>query len=146
MFVRSHARSLGRSAVTGFTLIEMLIVIAILGILTAIVFPSLNGQLFKSRRTDAKIALADAVKNMERCFTTHNQYNHASCVSYPAAGVDSVLSDEGHYKIVATTLTETSFTLTATPVAGSSQSKDTYCQQFSIDSTGVKNATNADCW
>lgn len=146
MLVRSSVRSIGQSAVAGFSLIEMLVVIAILGILTAIVFPSYNGSLNKSRRTDAKIALADAVKNMERCFATHNQYNHASCSSYPAAGVNSVLSAEGHYKVVATTLTETTFTLTATPVAGSPQSKDTHCQQFSIDSTGVKNATNADCW
>lgn len=146
MLVRSSARSLNQSAVTGFSLIEMLIVIAILGILTAIVIPSYSGSLNKSRRTDAKIALADAVKNMERCFAIHNQYDHASCLSYPAAGVNSVLSDEGHYKIVATTLTATTFTLTATPVASSPQSDDTHCQQFSIDSTGVKNATNADCW
>ena len=146
MSVRSSARSFNKSSMSGVTLIELLIVIAILGILSAIVVPSYSGYLNKSRRTDAKIALADGVKNMERCFATHNQYNHASCLSYPAAGVNSVLSDEGHYKVVATTLTETTFTLTATPVASSPQNKDTYCQQFSIDSTGNKNATNADCW
>ena len=146
MLTRNSTRSFSQSSVAGITLIEMLIVIAILAILTAIVIPSYSGSLNKSRRTDAKIALNDAVKNMERCFATHNQYNHASCSSYPAAGVNSVLSDEGHYKVVATTLTETTFTLTATPVTTSPQKEDSHCQQFSIDSTGNKNATNADCW
>jgi type IV pilus assembly protein PilE len=146
MLAKSAIRSFSQSSVAGVTLIELLITIAILGILTSIVIPSYSGYLNKSRRTDAKIALNNAVKNMERCFVTHNQYDHASCASYPAAGVKRVLSDEGHYKIVATTLTETTFVLTATPVATSPQSKDTYCQQFSIDSTGNRNATNADCW
>ena len=146
MFAISSARSVSQSSVAGITLIELLITIAILGILSSIVIPSYSGYLNKSRRTDAKIALAEGVKNMERCFATHNQYNHASCLSYPASGANSVLSDEGHYKVVATTLTATTFTLTATPITNSPQNKDTYCQQFSIDSTGNKNATNADCW
>ncbi|WP_455208159.1 type IV pilin protein [Kaarinaea lacus] len=145
MFIKKSARCLNQSSVAGITLIELLITIAILGILSAIMVPSYSGYLNKSRRTDAKIALADAVKNMERCFATYNQYNHASCLSYPA-GAGSVLSDEGHYKVVATTLTQTTFTLTATPLPSSPQNKDDYCKLFSIDSTGIKNATNADCW
>ncbi len=131
---------------SGFTLIEVLITIAILGILTAIVIPSHNGSTTKSRRTDAKIALMESASSLEKCFVLNNQYNHASCTSYPASGADVVYSSEGHYQVVATAISATAFTLTATPVDNSPQSNDSYCASFSITSTGSKTATNADCW
>ena len=146
MLKRNSARSLTHSSIAGIPLIELLITIAILGILAAIMVPSYSGYTNKTRRADAKIALADAVKNMERCYVTHNQYNHANCTSYPASGADMVLSDEGHYKIVATTLTATTYIVTASPLSTSPQSSDDHCKQFTIDSTGTKNATNSDCW
>lgn len=130
----------------GFTLIEMLITIAILGILAAIVIPGYNSQTTKSRRTDAKIALADAVKDLERCYITYNRYNDANCQTYPNGGSKMVVSAEGHYKIVATTLDETNYTITATPLATSPQSNDSYCKSFTVDSEGKKSATNSDCW
>ena len=130
----------------GFTLIEILITIAILGILTAIVIPSHNNTTTKSRRTDAKIALLESASALEKCFVINNQYNHASCNSYPASGTDVVYSAEGHYKVVATALTDTSFTLTATPADDSPQQNDSYCASFSITSAGKKSATNTDCW
>ncbi|MGD8560139.1 MAG: type IV pilin protein [Gammaproteobacteria bacterium] len=135
----------GKSA-SGFTLIEVLITIAILGILAAIVIPSYSAQTMKSRRTDAKIALAEAVKNLERCYITFNQYNHASCDSYPANGANMVVSSEGHYKIVATTLAQTNYVIEAQPLANSPQINDTHCDSFTLDSEGSKTATNADCW
>ncbi len=134
------------SSIAGITLIELLITITILGILAAIMVPSFSGYTNKSRRTDAKIALADAAKNMERCYVTRNQYNHASCMSYPASGAGMILSDEGHYKIVATSLTATTYTLTASPLSSSPQSNDDHCKNFTLDSTGTKGATNSDCW
>lgn len=130
----------------GFTLIEMLITIAIIGILAAIMVPSYNSQTMKSRRTDAKIALAEAVKNLERCYVTHNQYNNASCATYPANGSKMVVSSEGHYKIVATTLNETTYTITAQPLASSPQINDSHCKNFTVNSQGQKTATNNDCW
>ena len=129
----------------GFSLIELLIVIAILGILTAIVVPSHNGSTSKARRTDAKIALMESASALEKCYVINNKYNHASCNSYPASG-SIVYSAEGHYKVVATNLTATSFTLTATPVTNGAQTNDTRCASFTINSTGAKSATNADCW
>ena len=146
MYAAKSARRINQSAAAGVTLMELLITLAILGILAAIMVPAYSGQLNKSRRTDAKIALADAVKNLERCYVNHNKYNHADCPSFPASGAEMVLSDDGHYKIVATALSDTSYTLTASPVASKPQINDSYCQKFIINSTGAKSATNADCW
>lgn len=131
---------------TGFTLIEVLITLAILGILTAIIVPSHNSSTTKSRRTDAKIALLESASALEKCYVINNQYDHDSCNSYPASGSDVVYSAEGHYKVVATNLTETSFTLTASPADNSPQTSDAHCANFSISSSGIKSATNADCW
>ncbi|MGD8568754.1 MAG: type IV pilin protein [Gammaproteobacteria bacterium] len=130
----------------GFTLIEMLITVAILGILAAIVIPGYNSQTMKTRRTDAKIALAEAVKDLERCYVTFNQYNDANCATYPASGSKMVVSSEGHYKIVATTLNNSDYTITAQPLASSPQINDTHCKIFTINSQGQKTATNNDCW
>jgi len=130
----------------GFTLIEILIVIAIVAILTALVVPSYNSQTTKTRRTDAKIALTRAASELEKCYVLHNQYDHNSCNSFPASGADMVLSDEGFYKIVATSLAETAYTLTASATDGSPQAGDSHCATFTIDSTGARVATNDDCW
>ena len=131
---------------SGFTLIEILIIVSIIGILSALVIPSYNHQTTKTRRTDAKIALGKAATDLEKCYVLHNQYDHDTCNAYPASGPDLVTSDEGYYKVVATVLQETTFTLTASPADGSPQDSDSHCASFTIDSKGVKTATNDDCW
>jgi len=128
----------------GFTLIEMIIVVAIISILAMIVIPSLNNETTRSRRNDAKVALTRAATDLERCFVMYNAYNNSACNAYPASG--TVVSDNGYYKIIATSLSATAFTLTASPTASSPQQDDTHCQNLSITSGGVKSATHDDCW
>ena len=68
----------------GFTLIELMIVIAILGILAAIAVPAYQGSVIKSRRADAQGALTGFANAMERHFTTNNTYGGAA-----AGGADT---------------------------------------------------------
>ena len=60
----------------GFTLIELMITVAVVGILAAIAYPSYQDSIRKSRRADAKSALLDAAHRQERFFTENNQYTN----------------------------------------------------------------------
>ena len=130
----------------GITLVEVLIVVAILGILTTIIVPSYNSQVTKSRRADAKVALATAVNLLERCYVNYNVYKHANCQSFPKNGGNIFISEEGHYKVYASKLTDQEFTLTASANKGSPQENDSDCKSFTIKHDGSKTATNSYCW
>ena len=138
---------------TGFTLIELLITITIIGILAAIIVPSYNAQVVKTRRGDAKIALVKIAQELERCFSDTSAYNAATCRNLDTGnGGAAVASDDGHYTITATNQTATAFTLQALPVGGGPQDDDDHCAIFKINNLGLKTAENAsneaqnDCW
>lgn len=133
---------------SGFTLIELLIALTIVGILAAIIVPSYNAQVQKTRRGDAKISLTKAAQELERCFSDVSAYNNAACRDFTGG----VASDDGHYTITATTQTATAFTLEAKPVNGGLQAGDTNCAKYRINNLGLKTALDKDdalrndCW
>lgn len=82
----------------GFSLIELLIVIAIIGILATVAYPSYQESMRKSNRTDGQSALLEAISRMERYFYTNNTYtNDLTELGYSAAS--NVTTQDGHYEI-----------------------------------------------
>nr|WP_010132132.1 type IV pilin protein [Microbulbifer agarilyticus] len=134
---------------TGFTLIEMMIVVAIIGIISAIAYPSYMESVRKSNRADAKATLNDVAHRLQRCFTTYSAYDNANCsVATTLSGGGTITSAEGMYSVTAA-ITATTYTLTAAPVAGTSQAADTKCGSLTLTNAGVRNATGsygAECW
>jgi type IV pilus assembly protein PilE len=103
--------------------VELLIVIAILGILAGIAYPSYRDQVERTRRADAQAVLMQAAQYMERVYTENGCYNDnaGTCdattanfaLPYTKSPIDGTTS---HYTIALTALTRNAFTLRATPV------------------------------
>lgn len=122
----------------GFTLIELMITVAILAIIVGIAVPAYNNQVQKSRRADGQSALLSAAQQLERCFTTTNSY--AGC-----AYTDT--SQDGFYAI--SRLNEDSaatYTLQAAPQGA--QAADTECGTLTLDHLGRKGHADGGtrCW
>lgn len=133
----------------GFTLIELMIVVAILGILSAVAYPSYQNYIRKSRRADAHTLLQAAQLAQEKWRLNHVDYypGGAANASGTGAGVTEFsgsgvciqsgtdcLSPDRHYKLTSATLAAsdgTSYTLTATAIS-TSQLKDTGCTGITV--------------
>ena len=136
---RRHAPAWRRSA--GFSLLELMIVVVVIAILAAIVYPNYRESVLKSRRGQAKADLVEIAQILERRHTVDNQYG----------GPVPVLSDSSalqHYTFTSGNIANgaQAFMLTATPTG--SQTQDA-CGTLSLTSTGEKgnsSGTLADCW
>ena len=130
--------------VKGFTLIELMIAIAVVAILAAIAFPSYQNYILKSGRADAKSALYGAAQTLERCYTRFSAYNNSNCQVQAGTNIDS---ENEKYEVKVET-TATTFDLTAEPKG--QQTKDTECKNFTLDHTGAKGVSGSgtvdDCW
>lgn len=130
-----------RNKTKGFTLIELMISVAILAIIIAIAVPAYNNQVQKTRRADAQAGLLNAAQILERCFTRTNTY----------VGCDSDVPNEspdGFYTLgFDKGPAQSSYTLQAVPQGN--QASDG-CKTFFLDHRGNKsnsaNATADRCW
>ena len=137
----------------GFTLIEMMIVVAMVGILTAVALPSYQEYLRRSARSEAKAGLLQAAQWMERAATVSGVYptatNTGNANFFPS-GLRSVPSNRYAIALPAASSTNTAFLLTATPQnaqAGDKCGTYTLTQNGERGNTGMTaGVTSADCW
>lgn len=143
----------------GFTLMDVLIAVAIVGILSAIAFPSYTRSVVKTKRRAAQVCLASFATHMERYYTTNLRYDQTvagvpmnttalralglTCASAQNTGADYT------YGFAADSLTASAYRLEATPT-GRQASKDAGCGSLSINQTGARAVTGSDgvgkCW
>jgi type IV pilus assembly protein PilE len=145
-----------RTAQSGFTLIEVMIVVVIIGLLAAVGYPAYTDQLAKGKRAEGKAKLAQALQKLERSYTDNNVYTTdlgplfglaANAVVYSGSNNEATSA----YRITAaagsTGSINTSVAVTATVNGGFT---DATCGNYTITNTGVKSITGsgtvAQCW
>ena len=148
-------RTTQQTTQTGFTLIELMIAVAIVALLAAIAVPNYNRYVEKSRRTDATTALTRIAGQLERCYTQFGKYNDPDCDQYNTVNAAGAKSEEEDYDLtiaaVAGSNAKQSYVLTATARADGSQAKDEDCKTFTLNHLRARDSTpgpeaDTNCW
>ncbi|MFY9513405.1 MAG: type IV pilin protein [Rubrivivax sp.] len=133
-------------AARGFSLIELMIAVAVVALLAAVALPTFNDSIRKGRRSEAFAALAQVQQAQERWRTNHSNYADNSQLSLPVVPANSGdpvglgvpgTTGSGYYTItIGSSPTGTSYVTTATAVAGTSQAADAGCQVLAAKMDG----------
>jgi type IV pilus assembly protein PilE len=127
--------------VRGFTLIELMITVAVVAILAAVAIPSYADHVRKSRRAQAKADMVEVAQQLERYHTVQNTY-----VGFALPFAQSPRDGTARYTLGLGNQSASAFTLTVTPDAAQSKDK---CGTMTLDQAGRKTPNNtsvAGCW
>ncbi len=135
-----------KRAQSGFTLIEVMIVVAIIGILAAIAYPSYDEYVKRGNRTEGQALLNDAAARQERYFGQNNAYVTADANIAKLGLKNGNTSETGKYTLsVGSTNGDGGYTLTAEQEFG-----DAKCGNLTLNALGIKGNTGsksaAECW
>lgn len=138
--MRTPSRTRGQ----GFSLIELMVALAVAGILAAVAYPAYTSHLQRSRRADAIAALTSVMQAQERYRSNVSSYA-SSLADLNNLNISQITA---HYQItlngVGTTPSfETGYVLTATPVSGGRQASDLACKSFTVTLRGASPAYSA---
>lgn len=153
-----------RQPARGFTLLELMVTVAIIGILAAVAFPAYQSQVQKGKRAEGKAALLNSASKLERYYSDNNFFpsNSASCgngtssATALAAAAVAVFSGDSSsnnaydmsvtFALGASSACAQVYTLTATPKNWT----DSQCGNLTISNTSAKGVTGSgsvqDCW
>ncbi|MDF5811870.1 type 4a pilus minor pilin PilE [Pseudomonas aeruginosa] len=138
-----------RTRQKGFTLLEMVVVVAVIGILLGIAIPSYQNYVIRSNRTEGQALLSDAAARQELLLAGPG-VGYTKDVA--KLGMSSANSPNNLYNLTIATPTSTTYTLTATPI--NSQTRDKTCGKLTLNQLGEhgaagktgNNSTVNDCW
>jgi type IV pilus assembly protein PilE len=125
----------------GFTLVELMIAMAIVIVLAAVAVPSYTDSMRKGRRSDAMIALSALQLAQEKYRANNTTYGTLVQINGNAT------SPNGYYTLGVSNTSATGYTLTATAVTGSSQASDTACTTMTLtQAEATTTTTPTACW